>query len=313
MKDSFWIIIFSFTVSGCKKNSNTAGSVVVLPTVTTELVNSITISTAVVGGNVSNDGGGTVTLRGVCWSTSHNPAIAGNHTTDGMGNGMFTSNISGLLPLTTYYVRAFATNSAGTGYGAEVPFVSSTGTVNICGVLWMNSNLNVATYRNGDTIPKVSADAAWSNLTTGAYCYYKNDSATYAAIYGKLYNWHAVNDPRGLAPLGWHIPGSAEWTNLANCFGGSSIAGGPLKEAGFSHWLSPNTGATNSSGFNGLPSGYRANTGAFSLEGMTTQYWSSAQLTATESLGRALFYGQPYFSPTSYLKVGGYAIRLVKN
>ena len=98
--------------------------------------------------------------------------------------------------------------------------------------------------------------AAWATLTTGAYCYYNNDSATYAATYGKLYNWYAVNDPRGLAPAGWHVPSDAEWTELINCLGGEDVAGGKMKAVS-ALWYSPNTGATNSSGFTGLPGGYR--------------------------------------------------------
>jgi len=82
----------------------------------------------------------------------------------------------------------------------------------ICCNPWMTKNLEVSTYRNGDPIPKVTNGAAWASLTTGAYCYYNNDSTTYAATYGKLYNWYAVNDPRGLAPEGWHIPTDFEWT-----------------------------------------------------------------------------------------------------
>ena len=82
--------------------------------------------------------------------------------------------------------------------------------VAICSQVWMNKNLDVSTYRNGDPIPNVTDPAIWAGLTTGAYCYYNNDSATYAVVYGKLYNWYAVNDPRGLAPIGWHVPSDVE-------------------------------------------------------------------------------------------------------
>src|SRR5687768_3923155 len=108
--------------------------------------------------------------------------------------------------------------------------------VTICCQSWMTKNLDVSTYRNGDTIPKVTDAAEWAALTTGAYCYYDNDSATYAATYGKLYNWYAVNDPRGLAPEGWHIPSEYEWITLGDCFGGDGAAGDNLKEMGSTHW-----------------------------------------------------------------------------
>jgi uncharacterized protein (TIGR02145 family) len=125
-------------------------------------------------------------------------------------------------------------------------------TVDICTQVWMAKNLTVSHYRNGDSIPEVENGTVWSGLTTGAWCYYKGDTAN-GRKYGKLYNWYAVNDPRGLAPAGWHIPNDSEWTVLTKCLGGS--AGGKMKETGTTHWLSPNTGATNSSGFTALPGG----------------------------------------------------------
>ncbi len=120
---------------------------------------------------------------------------------------------------------------------------------------WMNKNLDVAFYRNGDPIPYVTDPTAWASLTTGAWCYYGFNPNS-GSIYGKLYNWHAVNDPRGLAPVGWHIPDYTEWSILGSSLGGDLVAGGKLKEAGTAHWASPNTGATNSSGFTALPGGY---------------------------------------------------------
>ncbi|HZV69689.1 MAG TPA: FISUMP domain-containing protein [Saprospiraceae bacterium] len=158
--------------------------------------------------------------------------------------------------------------------------------VGICCQSWMTKNLDVTTYRNGDPIPKVTTNSAWAVLTTGAYCYYNNDSTTYAATYGKLYNWYAVNDPRGLAPEGWHIPTDFEWTTLGNCLGGNSIAGGLMKEAGTVHWTSPNTGATNLSGFTGLPAGFRDNSGFFNAISTTGVWWSSIGLNASSAIWR---------------------------
>jgi uncharacterized protein (TIGR02145 family) len=118
---------------------------------------------------------------------------------------------------------------------------------------WTDKNLDVLTYRNGDLIPQVKDSTAWAALTTGAWCYFNNDPSGYGAIYGKIYNWYAVNDPRGLAPLGWHIATSDEFETLRNALGGSAVAGGKLKTAGTGRWISPNTGATNESGFSALP------------------------------------------------------------
>jgi uncharacterized protein (TIGR02145 family) len=116
--------------------------------------------------------------------------------------------------------------------------------VKICNSTWMKSNLMVSKYRNGDVIPQVSDPTQWANLTTGAWCYYTNDTAN-GPIYGKLYNWYAVIDSRGLAPIGWHVPSDLEFTTLSNCLGGEPIAGGKMKATNL--WDSPNTGANNSS------------------------------------------------------------------
>jgi uncharacterized protein (TIGR02145 family) len=159
--------------------------------------------------------------------------------------------------------------------------------VTICNQTWMIKNLDVSTYRNGDPIPKVTDATEWAALTTGAYCYINNDSAAYAATYGKQYNWFAVNDPRGLAPLGWHVPSDMEWTTLETCIGFGVGAGGKTKEAGTTHWQAPNEGATNSSGFTGLPGGYRPHTGSSGggIPGGLGIWWSSNE----SSVIRAVF------------------------
>lgn len=129
-------------------------------------------------------------------------------------------------------------------------------TVQICNQIWTQTNLNVSHYRNGDIIPQITNQVAWGQAVSGAWCYYNNDPST-EPLYGKLYNWYAVNDPRGLAPTGYHIPSDTEWTTLNTCLGGMDIAGGKMKEIGTTHWNSPNTGATNESNFTALPGGYR--------------------------------------------------------
>ncbi len=128
--------------------------------------------------------------------------------------------------------------------------------VSICSQTWMKSNLNVSHYRNGEIIPQVTDPTQWANLTTGAWCYYNNDPAN-GAIYGKLYNRYAIMDPRGLAPTGYHIPDVSEFNSLINCVGIYSV--GKVMETGTAHWLSPNSIATNESGFTAVPGGYRGN------------------------------------------------------
>ncbi len=167
--------------------------------------------------------------------------------------------------------------------------------VTICNQVITVRNLDVAFYRNGDPIPKVTG--GWSTLTTGAYRYYNDDSATYAATYGKLYNWYAVNDPRGLAPAGWHIPTDAEWNTLVKCIDPAAdttpangiislTAGGAMKETGTAHWNTPNTGATNSTGFTGLPGGWCDDEGTFSQIGALGTWWTS---TGNSSFARGRF------------------------
>jgi uncharacterized protein (TIGR02145 family) len=178
----------------------------------------------------------------------------------------------------------------------------------------MTKNLDVATYRNGDPIPKVTSTAAWLALTTGAYCYYNNDSTTYAATYGKLYNWYAVNDPRGLAPEGWYIPTDFEWTTLATCLGGNPVAGGPLKETGTTHWNTPNAGATNLTGFTGLPGGQRAHTtGNFFYVGNGGYWWSSTENGTDNVWYSTLRYNFDDLSKISSNKTVGLSVRCVRD
>ena len=139
---------------------------------------------------------------------------------------------------------------------------------------WTTKNLNVSKYRNGDIIPEVKDQNEWDELTTGAWCYYNNDPKN-GEIYGKLYNWYAVNDSRGLAPTGYHIPTVAEYNILQTELGGLT-SGGPLKEAGFAHWIAPNTGATNTSGWTGLPGGQRNYNSTFQYIQEGAAFWTSS-------------------------------------
>jgi uncharacterized protein (TIGR02145 family) len=262
-----------------------------LATLTTTAVSSITSTTASSGGNITNDGGGAVTARGVVWSTSQNPTIAlTTKTVDGTGTGSFTSSITGLTSGTVYYVRAYATNSAGTAYGNQQILTTATSsnpvdvdgnvytTVTIGTQVWMAENLKVSKYRNGDPIPTNLSDTAWAAAVgagTGAYAIYNNDAAN-NTTYGKLYNWYAVADSRNLCPVGWHVPTDAEWIGLENYLGGSSVAGGKLKSTSIL-WNAPNTSATNESGFSGLPGGKRSPDGTYINIGDRGYWWSSTE------------------------------------
>lgn len=175
---------------------------------------------------------------------------------------------------------------------------------------WTRCNLNVSTYRNGDLIPEVTDPTAWAGLTTGAWCYYDNDPAN-GAIYGKLYNWYAVNDPRGLAPLGQHIPTNTEFTTLTTFLGGESVAGGKLKETELCHWDTPNTDATNESGFTGLPGGLLLYVGIFNYIGSNGFWWSSSE----NNTSTAWFFTMNYDDSNAFIygnfKTSGFSVRCI--
>jgi uncharacterized protein (TIGR02145 family) len=140
--------------------------------------------------------------------------------------------------------------------------------------IWTTKNLDVSTYRNGDIIPQVQDKTAWANLTTGAWCYFENDTAN-GTTYGKLYNWFAVNDPRGLAPTGYHIPSEAEWITLITYLGGTRGAGKKMKNT--SGWKNDGNG-TNISGFSGLPGGMKYSLAGFNSIGTNGYWWSSTSI-----------------------------------
>ena len=188
--------------------------------------------------------------------------------------------------------------------------ISIVGTVIIGDQTWTTKNLDVATYSNGDIIPEVQDATAWDGLTTGAWCYYNNDTSN-GTTYGKLYNWYAVNDPRGLAPSGFHVPTDAEWTTLTTFLGDLDLAGGKMKSTML--WDSPNEGATNSSGFTGLPGGYRHNYGPFTDIGGYGLWWSTSEYTTARAWIRYLNFGNVEAFRYNDNKKQGYSVRCLKD
>jgi uncharacterized protein (TIGR02145 family) len=175
---------------------------------------------------------------------------------------------------------------------------------------WMVENLKVTHYRNGDPIPNINDGPTWSGLTTGAYCEYDNEINN-VATYGRLYNWFAVADSRNMAPAGWHIPSDAEFQTLVDYLGEN--AGGKLKTTGTTNWLDPNTGATNESGFSGVPGGLRASYGSYMEISYYSYFWSSTLSGSVDAWYRSLYY--------NYTEVGrgkgeirdGFSVRCVKD
>jgi len=186
-------------------------------------------------------------------------------------------------------------------------------TVKIGTQVWMAENLKTTKYRNGDPIPIVTDNPQWISLKTGALCRYKNDEAI-KATYGCLYNWFAVADNRSIAPIGWHVPTDAEWTILIDFLGGEVAAGGKLKESGTAHWLGPNTGATNISGFTALPGGSRFYTdGAFGNVGSIGNWWSSTANNATNAWDRYLGHNYAAAGRSYYAKQLGFSVRCIRD
>lgn len=300
--------------STCKKDES-------LPMVITLEATAITNSSASVGGNVSSDGGATVTERGIYWSTSQNPEKTGTKMQIGAGTWEFSSILSGLNTITTYYIKAYATNAAGTAYGNQLSFTTNEQVTDYDGNIydmatigtqvWMKENLKTTHYNDGAQIQLVTDNTTWANMTSGAYCYYNNNTS-YDDIYGALYNWYTVNTGK-LCPTGWHVPTDAEWTTLTDYLGGASVAGGKLKEAGTEHWQSQNTGATNESVFTALPGGGRGINGMFYGIGTNGYWWSSTEYGTDYAWHREMYYGSVKVYRNNYILVNGFSVRCLRD
>jgi uncharacterized protein (TIGR02145 family) len=305
--------------------------------ITTSPVSNISSTSALSGGSITSDGGANITAKGVCFNTSPNPTTLNRVVPAGTGAGSFTSSLTGLLPMTTYYIRAFATNIEGTTYGQQVSFTTLALNVNILfnpnltyGILkdidnnsyktiqigtqiWMAENLKTTHYNDGVSIPLVADAIAWTSLITPGYCWYNNDSTTMKATFGAIYNWYTVNTGK-LCPSGWHIPSDAEWTTMTTWLGGEDVTGGKLKETGIIHWVSPNAGATNESGFTALPGGGRSNYGSFDFIGNYGYWWCSTENDISSAWCRNLYYSMnKIFRYSFFYKPFGFYVRCLKD
>jgi uncharacterized protein (TIGR02145 family) len=257
----------------------------------------------------------TTTTECPCPTTTTTTSSSSTTTTTSSTSSTSTTTSTSTSTTTTSSTSSTTTTSTSTTSTTTTIYVP---TVNICDIEVAIKNLNVSTYRNGDVIPQVTDPAAWAALTTGAWCYYNNDSSN-QLVYGKLYNWYAVNDPRGLAPLGYHVMTHAERLAIQACLGGSGVAGGKMKEIGTSHWAAPNTSATNSSGFTALPGGIRragaplVTSAPFQEFTLSGYFWTATPETITSAYSFIVVYNASFVGDPGNTHKYGMSVRIVKD
>ena len=190
-------------------------------------------------------------------------------------------------------------------------------TVTIGTQVWMQENLKTTKYNDGTAIPFVTDSAAWTNLRSPGYCWNNNDEATHKATYGALYNWYvadaASNGGKNVCPTGWIVPSDAQWTTLITYLGGENVAGGKLKEAGITHWQSPNAGATNESDFTALPGGNRNGNGNFSTTGYNGYWWSSTASHTYYAYLQSMYSIHGIIYSRQYVMYSGFSIRCIED
>ena len=313
--------------SGTSYGSETTFSTVTvtLPVVTTAAITSITALSASSGGDVTDAGNGTISARGVCWGITTGPLVTGNHTTDATGTGPFTSNLTGLAPNTKYYVRAYATNSAGTGYGTdEFNFTTPAATdadgnnytsVTIGTQTFLVENLKTTRYNNGDligTTEPMTLDIA--TAVSPKYQWPSGGNEGNVPAYGRLYTWFTATDSRGVCPTGWHVPSDSEWETMKTFLGGEAVTGTKIKETGTAHWQAPNAFATNETGFTALGVGWRQPAGPFVSLYITAYFWSTTPgATPDMAYGQGLHWDDALLLRGGYTKNDGVSIRCKKD
>jgi uncharacterized protein (TIGR02145 family) len=321
---------YYFTAYAINEEGNTYGgegsfTTLGIPIITTAPISNTPENSVLCGGEIISDGGYPITARGICWSINPIPtADLVTKTIDGLGSGKFTSRIDGLNSYTTYYVRAYATNSIGTGYGSVVNITlqgsiivtdidgNQYNTIAIGTQTWMKENLKTTKFRNGDPITYIENDISWLSQDEQAYCWYGNEINN-KPIFGALYNHYAVADNRQLCPDGWHVPSDDEWTVLENYLGGVEIAGVKLKDS--TMWSGPILETTNRSGFKALPGGYRFPTtnGFYGI--LRYGFWWSTTNYKTSSTAWVRYISADYnyiFRYNYHVKVGC-SVRCIKD
>ena len=297
------------------------------PSVTTGQVTGVTNNSAICAGTVTYSGGAPVLEKGICWSQTPDPDLDDSHVSVSTGPDTYTCTLTGLSSGSRYYARAYVKNEGGTAYGEQVVFTTKVvdiegnmyGTVYIGNQVWMTENLKTTRFNDNSVIPLVEDDTTWVHLETPAYCWLKHD-IQYKNIYGALYNWYTVETGK-LCPSGWHVPSDNEFMILEMSLGMTqdqaigtewrgTDEGSKMKSK--TGWADGENG-TNSSGFSGLPGGYRwAKNGAFNGIGMITYWWSS-ELNEIYGWYRRLDGPNSDVFRSGTSKTGGKYIRCIKN
>jgi len=332
-----YIFLTVFLFSNCDKdddqNNNTPPNELPseeLPIVKTLEPQNILTDSVDLFGEVLSEGDGTLIARGFCIDILPEPDTNSSCFYEGNATGTFSITIYQLTPNTTYYVRAYATNSFGTSYGEEKQFTTkdnqlytpgggvtdivgnSYPTVIIGTQEWMAENLRTELFSDGNPIYLEEDNTLWR--TDGdmypLYCLFDNNG-NLDPKYGYLYNWLTVS--RNPCPSGWHVPSDSEWQVLIDFLGGDNVAGGKLKATGFQYWARPNTGATNESGFNALGGGYRRNNGTFNYFSTHGYWWSSTSSSSINAFFRRLESNRERVYRNDFNKNFGMCIRCIKD
>lgn len=246
----------------------------------------------------------------------------------GTGNSpvSVTASLTGLTESQIYYFRVRAENELGVSIGNTLTFVPGSIPTSVTDIegnvypvvqvgtqFWMAENLKTKKYNDNSSVPNITDGATWIALTTPGYCWYNNDEASYKNTYGALYNFYAVSTGK-LCPIGWHVPTDAEFTTFTNALGNIDYAGGKIKEAGTTHWLSPNTGATNETGFTALPAGYTTDAGSFDGISRYEAWWTSTPYNVLKPWYRSVGYETSAVEVRNgSLNQRGFSVRCIKD
>jgi uncharacterized protein (TIGR02145 family) len=326
------LVIFSLIFSlSCKKKDESAASNLLIKTNTATEIgqNWATLNGVVTANNADNK-----LYFEYDTTTSYRNSIIGNpgNVAENSSTTIFAV-ITGLKPKTMYYYRIVMVVSTDTLYGADLTFTTTNPkksvidfnpsltygsvsdienniykTILIGTQTWMAENLKVTRYNDNTGIPFVPNITRWENLTEPGYCWFNNDSVAY----GALYNWYTVNTGK-LCPEGWHVPTDVEWTTLITYLDGDSVAAGKLKETGTVHWLSPNTGSSNETGFTALPGGYRNYVGTFGNLKNSGYWWTSVESAAVNADYSTMSYNSEHTYQSNSSKLSGFSVRCIKN